>query len=91
MAISDNDCAGCEIDGSMRRFLQKDHRRVAASVDFDRARKLFGSCSAGFLFGSLRELVIVLRDSEHYVFHYGIAHIPCERANFLGPHAPMGA
>jgi hypothetical protein len=63
--------------------------RRGVTMDFDRARNLFVNCSAGFLFGSLRELVIVLRDSEHYFFRYGIAHILCERANFLRPHAPI--
>jgi hypothetical protein len=62
--------------------------RSSGKRAYDQAA-LFGSCSAGFLLGSLRELVIAIRDPEHYVFGYGIAHILCERANFLGPHAPI--
>jgi hypothetical protein len=40
----------------------------------------------GLLVQPLRELVIAIRD---YVFRYGNAHILCERANLLRPHAPI--
>lgn len=55
------------------------------------AGTLFGICSVGFLFGSRGKLVVVVRDPEHYVFRYDIAHMLCERANFLGSHAPIAS
>jgi hypothetical protein len=55
VAFSDTDYTGCVTDGSMRRFLQKDHRRVTAGVCSrshryisDDQKDLIGKEGAGF-------------------------------------------